>query len=114
MPKPLTSWITTNYGKLLKKWDYQTTWPASWEICMQVKKQQLELDMEQTSSKLGKQYIKAVYCHPAFLSYMQSTFWEMLGWMKHKQESRLLGEISITSDMQVTPPLRQKSKESKG
>ena len=114
MPKPLTSWITTNYGKLLKKWDYQTTWPASWEICMQVKKQQLELDMEQTSSKLGKQYIKAVYCHPAFLSYMQSTSWEMLGWMKHKQESRLLGEISITSDMQVTPPLRQKSKESKG
>ena len=60
---------------------------------MQVKKQQLELDMEQTSSKLGKRYIKAVYCHPAYLTYMQSTSWEILGWMKHKLESRLLGEI---------------------
>ena len=67
---------------------------------MQVKKQQLELDMEQqTDSKLGKEYIKAVYCHPAYLTYMQSTSWEMLDWMKHKLESRLLREISITSDM---------------
>ena len=66
MPKPLTVWITTNCGKFFKRWDYQTTWPASWEICMQVKKQQLELDMEQqTGSKLGKEYVKAVYCHPA-------------------------------------------------
>ena len=82
-----------NYGKFLKKWEYQTTWPASWEICMQVRKQQLELDMEQqTSSKLGKEYIKAVYCHPAYLTYMQSTSGEMLDWMKHKLESRLLGE----------------------
>ena len=72
---------------------YQTTWPASWEICMQVRKQQLELDMEQqTGSKSGKEYVKAVYCHPAYLTYMQSTSWETL-------ESRLLGEISITSDM---------------
>ena len=68
---------------------------ASWEICMQVKKQQLELDMEQqTGSKLGKEYAKGVYCHPAYLTYMQSTAWETLGWMKHKLESRLLGEIS--------------------
>ena len=60
--------------KLWKRWEYQTTWPASWEICMQVKKQQLELDMEQqTGSKSGKDYIKAVYCHPAYLTYMQST-----------------------------------------
>ena len=78
---------------------------------MQVKKQQLELDMEQqTGSKLGKEYIKAVYCHPAYLTYMQSTLYEMPGWMKHKLESRLQGEISITSDMQMTPPLWQKVK----
>ena len=74
-------------------------------------KQQLELYMEQqTGSKLGKEYIKAVYCHPAYLTYMQSTWCEMPGWMKHKLESRLLGEISITSDMQMTPPLWQKVK----
>ena len=73
---------------------------------MQVRKQQLERDMEQrTGSKLGKEYIKAVYCHPAYLTYMQSTLWEILDWLKHKLESRLLGEISITSDMQMTPPL---------
>ena len=73
---------------------------------MQVKKQQLELDMEQqTGSKLGKEYIKAVYCHPAYLTSMQSTSREMLDWMKHKLESRLLGEISVTSDVQMTPPL---------
>ena len=71
---------------------------------MQVKKQQLELDMEQqTDSKSGKEYVKAAYCHPAYLSYMQSTSCGMLGWMKHKLESRFLGEISITSDMQITP-----------
>ena len=73
---------------------------ALWEIWMQVKKQQLVLDMEQqTSSKLGKEYIKAVYCHPAYLTYMQSTSYEMLDWKKHKLESRLPGEISITSDI---------------
>ena len=72
---------------------------------MQVKKEQLELDIEQqTGSKSGKEYIKAVYCHPAYLTYMQNTSYEMLGWMKHKLESRLLGEISITSDTQMTPP----------
>ena len=78
---------------------------------MQVKKQQLELDMEQqTGSKSGKEYAKDVYCHSAYLTYMQSTSCKMLGWMKHKLESRLLGEISITSDMQMTPPLWQKAK----
>ena len=82
-----------------------------WEICLQVKKQQLELHMEQqTGSKSGKEYIKAVYCHPAYLIYMQSVSWEMLGWMKHKLESRFPREISITSDMQMTPPLWQKAK----
>ena len=71
---------------------------------MQVKKQQLELDMDQqTGSKLEKEYIKAVYCHPAYLTYMQSASCEMPGLMKHKLESRLLGEISITSDTQMTP-----------
>ena len=78
---------------------------------MQVKKQQLELDMEQqTGSKSGKEYIKAVYCHPAYLTYMQSTSREMPGWMKHKLESRLLGEISITSYTQMIPHLWQKAK----
>ena len=78
---------------------------------MQVKKQQLELYMEQqTGSKLGKEYFKAVYCHHAYLTYMQSTSCEMPGWMKHKLESKLLGEISLTSDMQMTPPLWQKVK----
>ena len=73
---------------------------------MQVRKQQFELDMkQQTGSKSGKEYVKAVYFHPVYLTYMQSTLYEMPGWMKHKLESRLPGEISITSDMQMTPPL---------
>ena len=77
---------------------------------MQVRKQQLELDMEhQTGSKLGKEYVKAAYCHPAYLTYMQSTSCKMLGWIKHKLESRLPGEISITSDTQMTPLLWQKA-----
>ena len=78
---------------------------------MQVMKQQLQLDMEQqTGSKLGKEYVKAVYYHPAYLTYMQSTSCEMPGWMKHNLESRFPGEISITSDMHMTPPLWQKVK----
>ena len=106
-------WITTNCEKFLKRWEYQTTSPVSWETCMWVKKQQLELDMEQwTGSKLGKENIKAVYCHPAYLTYMQSTSCEMTGWVKHTLESWLLGEISVTSDMQMTPALWQKAKRS--
>ena len=78
---------------------------------MQVKRQQLEPNMEQqASSKLEKECVKAVYCHPACLTYLQSTSCEMQGWMKCKLESRLPGEISITSDMQMTPPLWQKVK----
>ena len=78
---------------------------------MQDKKQQLEPDMEQwIGSKLGKKYDKAVYCYLAYLTHMQSTSCEMLGWMKHKLESRLPGKISITSDKQMTPPLWQKAK----
>ena len=95
IPKPLTVWITTNCGKFLKRWEYQIPLPASWEICMQVKKQQLELDMEQrTGSKLGKEFIKNVYCHPGYLTYMQSTSCKMLGWMTHKLESRVLRYIN--------------------
>ena len=78
---------------------------------MQVKKQQLELEMEQqTGSKLGKEYIKTVYCHPAYLTHMQSRPWEMLGWMKQKLKSRLPEELTITSDSQMTPPLWHKVK----
>ena len=72
---------------------------------MQVKKQQLELYMERTDSKLGKEYIKAVYCHSAYMTYMQSTSCEMLGWMKDKLGARLLGD---TSDMQMKPPYGRK------
>ena len=76
MLKPLTIWITANYGKFLKRWEYKTTLPAYWENCMQVKKQKLEPDMkQQTGSKLGKEYVKDVYCHPACLTYVQSTSW---------------------------------------
>ena len=74
MLKPLTMWITANCGKFVKRWEYQTTLPASQETCMQVKKQQSEPNMEQwTGSKLGKEYVKAIHCHPAYLTYMQST-----------------------------------------
>ena len=111
MPKPLIVWITANCGKFLKRWEYQATWLASWEICMEVKKQQLELDMEQQiGSKSEKEYIKAVYCYPAYLTSVQSISCEMLGWMKHKLESIFLGEISKTSNMQMTPLLWQKVK----
>ena len=114
MPKPLTVWITINCGKFRKRWDNQTTWPASWETYMQVRKQQLEWNMkQQTVSKLEKEYVKAIYCHPDYLTYMQSTSWEMLGWMKHKLESRLLGEMSITSDTQMATHLMAESEELK-
>ena len=111
MPKPLTVRITTNCGKFFKRWEYQITLSASCETWMQVKYQQLEPDLEQwNGSKLGKEYFKAVYCHPAYLTFMQSTSCKMPGWMKYKLESRMPGEISITSDMQITTPLWQKAK----
>ena len=110
MLKPLTAWITTNW-KILKGMGIPDHLPASCETCLHIKKQQLEPDMEQwTGSKLGKEYVKAVYCYPAYLTYMQSTSCEMPGWRKHKLVSRLPGEISVTSDMQMTPPLWQKVK----
>ena len=111
MPKPLTVWITINCAKFLKRLECQATLPASCEICKQVKKQQLEPSMEQqTVSKLGKEYVKAVYCHAAYLTYMQSISCEMLDWMKQKLKSRLLGEISINSYMLMIPSLWQKVK----
>ena len=103
--KPLTMWTTTNCGKFSKSWEYQTTLSASCKICMQVKKQVRTRYGAMTGSKLGKEYIKAVYCHLTYLTYIQSTSCKMLGWMKHKLESSLLGEITVTSDMQMTPSL---------
>ena len=110
----LTVWIITNWRKFLKKWEYQTILPASWEICMKVKKQQLEMDTEQTGYKSGKEYVKAVYCHFACLTYMQNTSCEMPGWMMYKLESRLPGETSTTSDTADDTPLMAESKELKG
>ena len=90
--------------KILQESGILITLPVSCETCMQVKKQQFEPNMEQhTGSNLGKEYVKAVYCYLAYLTYIQNASWEMLGWMKLKLESRLLGEISVTSDMQMTP-----------
>ena len=103
--KPLTVWVTKNCGKFLKRWEYQTTLTCLLETHMPVKKQQLEPDKQQTGSKLGKDYVKAVYCHSAYLTY----YCKMPYWMKHKLKSRLLGVISITSDnMQMTALLWQK------
>ena len=97
--------------KILKEMGLPDHLTASWETHMQVRKQQLEWDGEQqTGSKEEKEYIKAVYCHPAHLIHMQNTSWETLGCRKHKLESRLLGEILIDSDMQTTAPLWQRVK----
>ena len=90
MPKPLAVWFTTNCGKFWKRWEYQIIWPASWEICMRVRKQWLELDMEQqTGSKLGKEHVKAMYCHPAYL------FAEYIMWNARLDEVQ--AEIKIAS-----------------
>ena len=105
------AWHATVMGSQRVGQDWVQLTELNWEIYMQVKKQQLELDVEpQTGSKSGKEYIKAVYCHSAYLTYMQSTSWEMLDCMKHKLESRLLGEISITLD---TPHLGRKQRRTK-
>ena len=109
MPMPLIVWTTTNPRKFFR-WEYQTTWPASWEICMQVRKQQLELDINRLVPNRERVTWRLYYCHPAYLTYMQNTLREMLGWRKHKLESRFPGEMSITSDMQMTPRLWQKVK----
>ena len=118
-PKPLTVWITINCRKFWERWEYQTTWPASWEICMQVMKQQLELENGNGTTDWFQ--IEKGVCQGCILSPCLFNFYadyimrnaelgETLGWKKHRLESRLLGEISITSDMQMTPPLWQKVK----
>ena len=111
MPKPLTVWITTKCGKFLKEIGLPNHLTcllgnlyAGQEATIRTR------HGTKNWLKLGKEYGKAVYCHPVYLTYMKSTSCEMTGWMKHKLESRLLGEISITSDMQMTPPLWQKAK----
>ena len=104
MLKPLTMLIIKHCGKFLKSWEYQTILAVSWETCIQVKKQKLEYYMKQlTGSKLRKEYYKAVYCHPVYLTYTLSTSCEMSGWRRYKLESRLLGEILTASDMQMVP-----------
>ena len=102
------------YSIILKGLQFQRKDPLKRHAKLKIKlvlKKHLDMSLEQqTGSKLGKENVKAVYCHPAYITYVQSTSYKMLGWMKHKLESRLLGEISITSDMQMTPPLWQKGK----
>ena len=96
--------------KIWRRWKYQAIWPASWEICMQVKKQQLELDMkQQTGFRSGKEYIKAVYCHPAYLTYMQSTSYKL---DEAQAGIKTVGKNINTqiTDTQITPPLQQKVK----
>ena len=108
MLQPLTVWIITNCGKFLKRLgilDHLTCLLRNLYLGQEATYPYME---QLTGSKLGKEHIKAVYCHPAYLIYMQSTSCDMLGWMKHKLESRLLGEISITSEMQMTSPLCRK------
>ena len=110
MPKPLTVWIKINCGKFWKRWEYQTTLPASWEICMQVKKQQLELDMQQqTGSKSGEEYVKAVYCHPAYLTICRVYHAKcQAGWIRAgiKIARRNINNLRY----EMTPPLWQKVK----
>ena len=101
-----TVWITTDGEKFLKRWEYLTTLSSPWEICKQTKKEQLELDMkQQTRSKMGKEYINAVYCHPAYLTYMQSTSCEKLCWVKHagiKIVGRNINNLRYTDDTTLT------------
>ena len=108
--KPLTVWITTNCGKF---------WKMGIPDRLSCLLRNLYAGQEATVRtghgttdwfQIGNEYVKAVYCHPAYLTCLQSTSWEILGWKKHKLESRLLGEISVTSDMPMTPPLWQKAK----
>ena len=95
--------LSSFFPSIWKRWEYQTTLPAYGETCMHDKKQQVKLYMKQwAGSKLGKEYVKAVYCYPVYLTYMQSTSWQTLGWRKHKLESRLSGELAISSDMKIT------------
>ena len=111
MPNTLTVWITKNCGKLWKRWEYQTTWPASWEIRYPSQEAIVRTGHGTTDwFQIGKEYIKAVFCHPTYLTYMQSTSWENTGLDEAQAGIEMPGEISITSDTQMTPLLRQKVK----
>ena len=113
MPKPLNVWNTTNW-EILKKMGIPDQMTCLLRNLYAGQEATLKTGCGTTDwFQIGKEYAKAVYCHPAYLTYMQSTSCEMLGWMKHKLESRLPREISITSDMQMTPPIWQKVKKSK-
>ena len=125
VPKPLTVWITINCGKFWKRWAYQTTWPASWETYLQVRKQQLELDMEpQTGSKSGKEYVEAIYCHPVYLTSMQSTSWETLGLDEAQAGIKIAGrninhlryadDTTLTAESEELKSLLMKVKEKSG
>ena len=110
MPKPLTVRITINCGKFWRRWEYQTTGPASWETYMQVRKQQLQQTGTTDWFQIGKRVCQGCILSPCLFNFYAEYIMRTLGWKKHKLESRLLGEISITSDIQVTPPLWQKVK----
>ena len=110
MPKPLTVWITTNCGKFFKRWEYQTTWPASWETYMQVRKQFRTSHGPTDWFHIGKAVHQGCILSPCLFNLYAEYIMRTLGWKTHKLESSLLGEISITSDMQMTPPLWQKVK----
>ena len=106
MLKPLIVWITTNCRKFLKnlkRREYQTSLPVSWEACMPVKKEQLEPDLEQ-QFKIEEEVCQDYILSPCLFNYVRSTSYEILGWLTHKLEARLPGEISTVSDMQMTPP----------
>ena len=104
MLKPLTVWITTNCGKLLERWEYQTIFFVSWSTRMQIKKEELEPCMEQQIGlRSRKEHDRADCCHPVCLTYMLRISWEMLGWMSYRLESRQEGETSTTSAMQMIP-----------
>ena len=111
--KSLTVWITTNCGKFLKRWEYQTTWEITCLLrnLYAVKRQQLEVDMEQqTGSKSGKEYVKAVYCYPAYMNLYEEYIMQNARLDEAQDEVKIIGEISITSDTQMTSPLWQKVK----
>ena len=112
MPKPLTVWITTNCGKFWKRWEYQSSWPTYLLRNLYAGQETTVRTGHGTTDwiQIRKGVCQGCILSPAYLPYMQSTSWETLGWMKHKLESRLSGEIPITSHIQMTPPLWQKVK----
>ena len=110
MPKPLTVRITINCGKFWRRWDYQTTGPASWETYIQVRKHQLQQTGTTDWFQIGKRVCQGCILSPCLFNFYAEYIMRTLGWKKNKLESRLLGEISITSDIQMTPPLWQKVK----